>query len=371
MNTDHILQIYDHASSLENFLMKHCLKLRQCSLLIALLLSLIITVMDSIRFPSDTFEIILVSRLVLVIIPLAFLNYFFWLKPPSSVLKHVNLILFTYIGAGVNHSIVHYFAVLNGVDFSEVGLILIIMLGCLLTAIPIFKASIASVFILVVYAFVHALFDFGISFLVFSVIVLSVIAFLFLLINSLCQRVLIENYYLIKRLHEDSITDGLTTLFNRRFFNDQFSRLIQLSDRNNCNLALILIDVDHFKKINDKFGHIAGDLVLQNIATFIKNEANRPFDYCFRIGGDEMAIILFDTSPEKVGDICNKLIALNNIVTHSPDQEKIAVPVTLSIGAVLKETQNSSTCRSLLEATDHCLYRSKNKGRNQFHINII
>jgi len=271
---------------------------------------------------------------------------------------------------------VHYFALLHDINYTEIGILLIIMLGCLLLVIPVFKAGMASAIIIILYGISHYFMGLNNPVLYFSIIIFFSITLLFLLISNSSQKILIENFYLIKKLHEDSITDALTTLFNRRFFKEQFKRLLQLSERNDCNLALLLIDVDHFKSINDKFGHTAGDLVLQNIATFIKQEAHRPCDYCFRIGGDEMAVILFDTSQDKVESICNKLSALENIKTQHPNSSYTEVkyeeiPVTLSVGCAIKKKTSKSSCEEMLEASDKSLYISKNNGRNQFTIKSI
>lgn len=376
MNAEQVLQTYEHSSSLESFLMKHCLRLRQWSLLISLFICLTVTALDFYRFPPEACYLIMLSRTSLVMIPLLILNYLFWFSPPKSILTHVPLLLTVFIGAGINHNVIHYFALLHDINYTEIGILLIIMLGCLLLVIPVFKAGMASAIIIILYGISHYFMGLNNPVLYFSIIIFFSITLLFLLISNSSQKILIENFYLIKKLHEDSTTDALTTLFNRRFFKEQFKRLLQLSERNDCNLALLLIDVDHFKSINDKFGHTAGDLVLQNIATFIKQEAHRPCDYCFRIGGDEMAVILFDTSQDKVESICNKLSALENIKTQHPNSSNTEakceeVPVTLSIGCAIKKKTSKSSCEEMLEASDKSLYISKNNGRNQFTIKSI
>src|SRR3984957_12795710 len=162
-------------------------------------------------------------------------------------------------------------------------------------------------------------------------------------------------------LREQSIRDPLTRLFNRRFLEESLERELQLAARRKQSVAVLFLDLDHFKKFNDTFGHDAGDMVLQSLADMFRNFF-RSSDICCRYGGEEFAIVLPDSSAE---DAVIRADGLRAAVKNMRLQYKKQTlgSLTLSVGiAVFPE--HCSTAIELLKIADECLYESKARGRD-------
>ena len=157
-------------------------------------------------------------------------------------------------------------------------------------------------------------------------------------------------------------TDGLTELYNHRFFQEQIRRKIVYSDKMKTNFSLILIDIDFFKKFNDKYGHQAGDAVLKHVAKTLKSSV-RSEDLVCRYGGEEMAIILNNVNKEiaikTAQKICDAIASRNYELTP-----EITVNITISLG-VASYPDNGKTPEELIEYADKGLYKAKENGRNQ------
>lgn len=157
-------------------------------------------------------------------------------------------------------------------------------------------------------------------------------------------------------------TDGLTELYNHRFFQEQMKKKIEQSERLKGNFSLILIDIDFFKKFNDKYGHQAGDAVLKHVAKTLKS-CVRSEDLVCRYGGEEMTIILNNTSRETAVNIAKKVCdtIASKKYALTPDLE---VQITISLG-VSTYPMNGKNPTELIEYADKCLYKAKENGRNQ------
>ncbi len=152
--------------------------------------------------------------------------------------------------------------------------------------------------------------------------------------------------------------DELTNLRNRRECDRIFNKLSKQASRNNLTLSLILFDLDHFKLVNDKWGHKAGDQVLQNISTIV-NSNLRDSDYFFRWGGEEFIIISINTNLEAMKNLANKLrLLIQNTTTF---YENNNINITSSFGVVNYPTVQLD---QLFLAADSALYKAKSNGRN-------
>ncbi|MBR2526063.1 GGDEF domain-containing protein, partial [bacterium] len=156
--------------------------------------------------------------------------------------------------------------------------------------------------------------------------------------------------------------DGLTELYNHRYFQDQMRRQIANSQRYNSEFSMIIVDIDHFKSFNDTYGHQAGDAVLRQVAQTLKSNS-RATDIVCRYGGEEMSIILTNTGKEealiKAHNICNAVA--NRVFKLSATQ---TVNVTISVG-VSTFPENGETPQQIIEIADQGLYYAKEHGRNQ------
>lgn len=158
--------------------------------------------------------------------------------------------------------------------------------------------------------------------------------------------------------------DGLTGIYNRRYFDHSLERQSSLSARNNAPLSLLMVDIDFFKRYNDTLGHLAGDDALRAVAELLQNCCNRPTDIAARYGGEEFAVLLPDTAEEGAVKIAKTILseieAAN--ITH-PDSELSYLTVSIGI-AVSVDGETSS----LLDLADKQLYLAKKLGRNTYHI---
>jgi diguanylate cyclase (GGDEF)-like protein/PAS domain S-box-containing protein len=162
-------------------------------------------------------------------------------------------------------------------------------------------------------------------------------------------------------LREQSIRDPLTRLFNRRFLEESLERELQIASRKKQAIAVLFLDLDHFKKFNDTFGHDAGDMVLQSLADLFRTFF-RATDICCRYGGEEFAIILPESSAQ---DAAVRANALRSEVKSLRLQYKNQTlgPLSLSVG-VAAFPEHASAPEDLLKIADQSLYESKSRGRD-------
>lgn len=369
MNTAVSEKNFSKPESFSTFLMSQCLSMRRWALIVALLLYIAFAVMDVIKFPSEIYKITLSTRFIFVIIPLLYLNFLYWIKPPKSIRSNVFLMLIIYLGSGLNHSLIYYISELNGFAFSELGIVLIIMFGCLLLVLPIKPASAATVIILSVYTLVKLHADHQLSDLLFILIILSFVTGICLTVSLVGQKTIYQNYILINKLYNESITDGLTKLNNKRAFQEQIERLTSIAMRDENSLGLIFIDADYFKTVNNSFGHSTGDDLLKKLAQVVDAKCRRSTDVGFRIGGDEFALILYGADEKTLESVCQEIVA--DVATFDLKIDKKNVQTSVSVGATLKSKSAKITSAKLIELTDQYLYEAKRKGRNQFQLSCL
>ncbi len=168
-----------------------------------------------------------------------------------------------------------------------------------------------------------------------------------------------------RRLEEYSHTDGLMQIANRKFFDLQFQKEWQRALREAQPLALLMIDVDYFKRYNDRYGHQAGDACLQAVARAIRVALARPTDMLARYGGEELVVILPNT--DKAGAVyvaeglCSSIAALN--IAHAQSDAAPVVTVSVGVSSLLPSAQTGAA--DLLRLADLALYGAKAAGRNQ------
>lgn len=165
-----------------------------------------------------------------------------------------------------------------------------------------------------------------------------------------------------RQLERDATVDGLTGLYNRRWLDERLPRLVGRFQRSEEPLALLMVDIDHFKRFNDEFGHLAGDQVLRSVAQTIQKDL-RPTDLAARYGGEEMAVLLPDTTLEGARCAAERLRQkVSSTSVSGPDGTTLPT-VTISIG--MASLQRDDTTQTLVDRADSALYRAKGKGRNR------
>lgn len=158
-------------------------------------------------------------------------------------------------------------------------------------------------------------------------------------------------------------TDPLTSLLNKAALFKELERMLKHASRYNRPLSLLMIDLDHFKQVNDRWGHLAGDQVLQQLALHLRTVL-RQQDIAGRFGGEEFTIILPETSLPGATCLADRL--RDSIASRSFEVNGSVLSITVSIGVAQRETETLGAS-SLLEQADRALYQAKNKGRNQVY----
>ena len=167
------------------------------------------------------------------------------------------------------------------------------------------------------------------------------------------------------KLEELAVTDQLTGLFNRRHFDEAFERELRRAKREKYFLIYIMLDLDHFKKLNDHYGHAQGDLALQKVGQKLKEICRRPGDFVFRIGGEEFGILVTDQSSQSGIEHAERIrMAIKDLGIPNVDSD-ITDHLTASIGVVAKMPTSVDTMDSYMSEADANLYRAKELGRNQ------
>ena len=182
------------------------------------------------------------------------------------------------------------------------------------------------------------------------------------LVETIAQQtsIAMDNAKLFEKMQEMAITDSLTGLYNRRYFYMILDSEIERSKRYQTPLSLIMIDIDHFKAVNDKFGHLAGDAVLRSMSeTCMK--LLRQSDNMFRFGGEEFMIILPVTKQEEALNVAERI--RSTIEETLISTKKGNVKITVSIG-VSEYGKNHSAPNEFIESADKTMYEAKKAGRN-------
>ena len=170
-----------------------------------------------------------------------------------------------------------------------------------------------------------------------------------------------ENAHHVKRLHELTSLDGLTQIFNRRYFDEMIAKEFARTRKSGLPLSLLLFDIDHFKSVNDTHGHQAGDEILRQVAGTLKGVI-RDGDILARYGGEEFVIVAPDTDEAGAVEFAERVrIAVEKLRTRFGDK---VIPVTISIG-VATHKGTFADPEALIGAADKAVYRAKDNGRNQ------
>ncbi len=186
--------------------------------------------------------------------------------------------------------------------------------------------------------------------------------------RMLIEQQLREEHQSLEKMKEHfeqlAIKDGLTGIYNRRFFDLQFDVQCRIARRNKTPMAVLMIDVDHFKQFNDIYGHPAGDSALKSVAAGLSKAFLRGSDFVARYGGEEFVVLSSGMTQEQAatftGQLCRQVRSLG--IPHSASSTGY---LTVSIGFSVRLLDSQDTPGILLERADKALYVAKQLGRNQ------
>jgi two-component system cell cycle response regulator len=165
----------------------------------------------------------------------------------------------------------------------------------------------------------------------------------------------------LKRRYESSIIDGLTGALNRKHFDDRLIGELAFAKRHKAEVSLLILDVDHFKEVNDRFGHLAGDSILRKLAATVR-DALRVEDVFARYGGEEFAIIA--RGIERAGALAFAERVRNLVAATTFSYENTPIPLTVSIGVATLTDCRDASVDQLIALADSRLYLAKASGRN-------
>lgn len=186
-----------------------------------------------------------------------------------------------------------------------------------------------------------------------------VVATLFISVILLIVLIII-----LRKAQECSVRDGLTGLFNRRYFDIIASREISGSRRDGHYFGLIMLDIDYFKQYNDTYGHQKGDTMLKLVSRVLAVTLKRPMDQAFRVGGEEFAIVSRAERPEQIEMLAHLLHkAIESC--HFDYPASTAGHLTISVGVAIVSPTNVTSVDALYAKADQALYRAKHEGRNR------
>ena len=166
------------------------------------------------------------------------------------------------------------------------------------------------------------------------------------------------------KLESASYTDSLTELHNRRYFNMIFERELKRAKRAGNYLTFMMLDVDHFKKYNDTYGHLEGDNALKAVATTLKEGLKRPGDFVFRLGGEEFGILVTDSTPDSARKTAEKICGDIEAMEMVHEANDASDYLTVSVGVTCLIPSLSLDENVILSMADANLYEAKENGRN-------
>ena len=166
-----------------------------------------------------------------------------------------------------------------------------------------------------------------------------------------------------------SITDGLTNIYNRRYFDEIFPKIINNAKRKDELVSFLFMDIDHFKLYNDNYGHQKGDEVLINFAKCLKDNSNRSSDFTFRLGGEEFGILYQSETKEKAVQFANKIRKNIEDLKIKHEFSSVSPYITASMGLICKNANRMEDINIVYKQADDLLYEAKKSGRNQIKVN--
>ena len=167
-------------------------------------------------------------------------------------------------------------------------------------------------------------------------------------------------------LEKWATTDPLTELMNRRHFFELAERELEQTRRSSRPLSFIMLDIDHFKEVNDNYGHLIGDLALIKLAKLLKQQL-RKVDFCGRYGGEEFILCLPDTPASGALEVAERI---RNEVSQISIEAAKDHPLTFTISLGIAENKNDKNVEDILKRADSALYNAKESGRNQTKIQL-
>ena len=168
-------------------------------------------------------------------------------------------------------------------------------------------------------------------------------------------------------IRSQAVMDALTGIPNRRSFSERILAEFTISRKSDAELSVIMCDIDNFKKYNDRYGHVEGDVCLRKVAQCIQDSLKRPIDFCARYGGEEFVVVLPNSSLEGAMTVAERIREnVENLKIEHIESTTGGV-ITMSLGLANSKIINADSDEQLIRYADQALYLAKKRGRNQVH----
>lgn len=325
---------------------------------------------DSLRFKNQLLIDVLIIRLTLQGLPIAILLF----ASLSRKLTQQNKRFMFYLAAvsvvfiGIGHAEILELAHKQGQYFPKVGMTIILFYAGILLALPMTLAGVSSFLIIAYAAFTYYMAGLPTEQVISTIVFYAVFSVCCILMNHVCTQILRDNLRMVQQMNHHAHTDSLTKLHNRRYFYEQSSLTHKQANREGKQYAVVLVDLDNFKAINDAMGHLKGDSVLIQVGAILKKHGRRPMDLVARYGGDEFILLLYDANDAFVKDICTKIMAAVAAISDQLSNANSANTLGVSMGVAFHENHEKSNINSLINMADTALYKSKHNGKHSYTI---
>ena len=346
----------------EHYIISHQSKLRW-SVCVAILLFILFAVLDALFLPG---EVVLwgtsIRGWVVFVLAINLLATFL-----SSLKRFIQLItMLSCISAGIGVILIIYIAQYYGADIPFTGMLLIVSVFYFLSGLLFRKSLYTGASALIVYVLLGLMFNSPTADIIYNASFLLAANLIGCVGCYSYEYAARTNFLVHSMLNDVAERDGLTGLFNRRAFDLHLAQLWRQATRLQTPVAIAMIDVDHFKQYNDRFGHQMGDQALKQIANILKDYSQRSTDLIARYGGEEFIGIWTDITLKEAQDL------LENI-RHDIEGKLALVQadgadhayVTISVGLAYAVPQIAQDQGALIKLADQALYRAKESGRNQ------
>ncbi len=330
--------------------------------LIALILVLAVTCIDLVLGTPKTVELNTL-RLGVLCPLLAVIGVAISLPAARRYYMEVAAVGVVLIGFVVTY--VAHLAALQGASYILSGLVLVILYACLFLGL-LFNIAI-SIAALLVFGHLAMGYVLGLPLgeLFYMTAILGAAAVIGGIATYNLEHALRTNFLETRLLNELAERDGLTSLYNRRLFDDYIRRVWRQSRREDVAIEIIFVDIDNFKIYNDLHGHQAGDDCLKKVANSIARCAKRPFDFCARYGGEEFVLVLYGPPEDYARNLPEQIRCdvMDLAIPH--EGSEVADVVTVSVGVALARASSKRSLTGAIQTADEAMYQAKKEGRNR------
>jgi|GEM_PF-1181502 len=350
--------------------LKQMHQIRQLAMYFAVLCMVVFMYLDFMRFSGELLKDVLTIRVLFQAIPISILVLVCkWQQTNSNHKALFHLVLsIAVILIGYGHAEILVTAHESARYFPKVGLVIILYYAGIILIMPLLHSVLSSLIIIAIAATkYHAagiVYEEVLSISVFY----AAFAACCLIMNVVCSQMLRNNLKLIKHIDQQANTDNLTQLCNRRYFFEKSVTGQEVANREAKPLAIMLVDLDHFKQINDNLGHDQGDCVLIQTANVLRSFCKRPLDIAARFGGDEFVLMLYDADEQYVTRVCTQIIEQIESISQKLSKRDPENELGVSVGVVMYQKEDNFDIKTLIKIADSALYEVKKKGKNDYQI---